>query len=220
MILAGKVIVDDQKIEKAATPIASAAVIRVKPMPRYVSRGGEKLAQAFAALHLSDLCRGAVVLDVGASTGGFTDCCLQHGAAQVYALDIGTNQLAWKMRRHPQVVVMERTDIRLLAERHFPDVNLVVADISFNSVAMLLPAITRVVPSKAVHYLMLVKPQFELPRGKIPPGGVVTDEAARQEALALVDKAFQDLGFSAGRSIDSALAGRCGNREIFYYVCS
>ena len=117
LILAGQVIVDDQKVQKASTLVAPDAQVRMRQQPRYVSRGGEKLAAAINALHIAPICQGAVVLDVGASTGGFTDCCLQHGARTVYALDIGTNQLAWKMRSEPRVVVMEQTDIRQLAER-------------------------------------------------------------------------------------------------------
>ena len=220
MILAGRVIVDEQKVEKRAVLIATTAAIRVKPLPPYVSRGGEKLAAALQALGLCEVIKGAVVLDVGASTGGFTDCCLQHGAAKVYAVDIGTNQLAWKMRSHSQVISMEKTDIRLLPEGHFSDVSMVVADISFNSIRALLPAIIRVVPPKNVQYLVLVKPQFELSREKIPDGGVVADESLRHEALILVENAFKDLGFGAGKSVDSALPGRSGNQEIFYYICS
>ena len=218
LILAGQVIVDDQKVQKASTLVAPDAQVRMRQQPRYVSRGGEKLAAAINALHIAPICQGAVVLDVGASTGGFTDCCLQHGARTVYALDIGTNQLAWKMRSDPRVVVMEQTDIRQLAEGYFQDVSLVVADISFNSVATLLPAVVRVVPPTAVHYLVLVKPQFELPRGKVPAGGVVTDDASRHEALAMVESAFARLGLPGGRSVASALPGRRGNQEIFYYV--
>ncbi len=155
------------------------------------------------------------MLDCGASTGGFTDCCLQLGASKVYALDVGHNQLAWKLRTDPRVVAKEQCDIRHVKEIIDENINFVVADISFNSVDRLLPALCAAVPTRAVHFLILVKPQFELAADAVPAGGVVADEDSRQAALTIALQAMQREGLEFLQSVDSQVSGREGNREIF-----
>jgi 23S rRNA (cytidine1920-2'-O)/16S rRNA (cytidine1409-2'-O)-methyltransferase len=218
LILAGKVLVKEQRVDKASQLVADEAGIRVKSVCPFVSRGGEKLAAAIEELNLYSVVKNAIVLDVGASTGGFTDCCLQRGALKVYALDIGTNQLAWRLRCDERVICMEQTDIKDIEAGRFSDVTLMVADISFNSISVLLPEMVRVVVRHKVHFLVLVKPQFELPREKVPRGGVVTDPNLREEAAASVAEAFKAAGLPQGVFVDSRVKGRSGNQEIFYYV--
>jgi len=192
--------------------------LRVKDSSRFVSRAGEKLAHALADLGLADVVKGAVVLDVGASTGGFTQCCLELGAKMVIAVDVGSNQLAWELRQDARVRVLEQTDIRAFDPAAYPPVDFVVADISFNSLARLAPALRQAAPRPNTRFLVLVKPQFELPRAQVPGGGVVVDEALREEAVRRVAAAFIAAGLGPGRTVDSRVPGRAGNREIFFYA--
>lgn len=215
LIMAGQVLVQDQRVDKPGSLIRADLSIRVKDTGRFVSRGGEKLAHALTDLGLTETMRGSIVLDVGASTGGFTHCCLSLGAKHVIALDVGSNQLAWELRQDPRVTVLEQTDIRAFDPSQHPAVNFVVADVSFNSLARLAPALRRAAPGTHVPFVLLVKPQFELPKEKVPSGGVVENEDARQEAVALVRASFFALGFSKARIVDSRIPGKTGNREIF-----
>lgn len=218
LIMAGEVVVGDQRVDKPGTRLAPEVMIRVKSRGQYVSRGGDKLASAIAALGLGPLFQQAAVMDVGASTGGFTDCCLQLGAALVYAVDVGDNQLAWKLRQDPRVQVHEKTHIKDFTLPTDSPLHWVVADISFNSIRRLLPAILDAVGERRdVAYLLLVKPQFELPSTKIPEGGVVTEEVDRQMALDIVMGAMREGGFTDLRSVASGVTGRSGNQEIFIY---
>lgn len=218
LVLAGKVVAGDQRVDKPSVLISADVAIRVKGESRFVSRGGEKLRAALEDLGLLDALHGKTVLDVGASTGGFTDCCLDLGADRVIALDVGTGQLAWELRQNPKVSVLERTDIRDFDPAAYPPIDVVVVDISFNSLARLAPALRAAAPGKGVLFLVLVKPQFELPRGMIPSGGVVTDDDARRQALAAVKAAFAALDLPSGQALDARVSGRAGNREIFYCV--
>lgn len=218
LVMAGKVLASEQRQEKAGMLIAEDAALRVKGESRFVSRGGDKLWMAIEDLELAATIAGIVVLDVGASTGGFTDCCLELGAKQVIALDVGTGQLAWELRQDPRVISLEQTDIREFNVGAHADVDLVVADVSFNSLARLAPALRRAAPSASARFLLLVKPQFELPRHVIPKGGVVTDPEAHARALDEVRAALEKVGLAGGRAVPSRLPGRTGNREIFYYV--
>jgi 23S rRNA (cytidine1920-2'-O)/16S rRNA (cytidine1409-2'-O)-methyltransferase len=215
LIMAGQVLVDEQRMDKPGQPVRDGQNLRLKDQKRFVSRGGDKLWGAIQDLGLSSMVAGATVLDCGASTGGFTDCCLQLGANKVYALDVGHNQLAWKLRTDPRVVVKEQCDIRQVTEVIDDAINFVVADISFNSVDRLLPALCAAVPSHAVHFLILVKPQFELAADAVPVGGVVADDASRQAALNIALQAMQREGLEFLKSVDSQVTGREGNREIF-----
>lgn len=217
LVMAGEVVVDDQRIDKPGTLVRRDQAVRVKDSGgRFVSRGGDKLHAALVDLGLTELVKGAVVLDVGASTGGFTDCCLQLGAKHVIALDVGTNQLVWSLRQDPRVTVLEGTDVRSFPRDAHPRPDLVVADVSFNSLARLAEGFVEAAPGAKL--LLLVKPQFELKREQIPPGGVVEDPALKDQAVERVVQAFARLGLQKQAAVESKLAGRAGNKEIFLFL--
>lgn len=220
LIMAGKVVVGDQRIDKPGTPVAEDESVRIKGQRRFVSRGGDKLWGAVEDLGLQGRFQDAVVLDCGASTGGFTDCSLQLGARKVYALDVGFNQLAWSLRSDPRVVVREGCDIRDVDAVIDESLSIVLADISFNSLDRLLPAIRNAVPAQGVDYLLLCKPQFELVGELVPEGGVVNDPSLRAQALAIVETAMAREGLVIQSSVESRLKGREGNQEIFVWARS
>lgn len=216
LIMAGQAVVADQMVDKPGFLVPNGAAVRLKGAVRaFASRGGDKLAGAVLGLGLTGVLKDAVVLDIGAATGGFTDVCLSHGAARVYAVDRGTNLLDYRLIRDPRVVVMDGTDAREFRPNQFKDVGIVVADISFAALAELLPAIVAAVAAPAAKFLVLVKPQFELPVTDVPAGGVVVGDADRQRAVAEVVAAFTALGLSVEATRDSSVTGRKGNREIF-----
>ncbi|RMF47404.1 MAG: TlyA family RNA methyltransferase [Deltaproteobacteria bacterium] len=217
LILAGRVLVDDRPVDKAGFPVFPDAPVRVRgeDIP-YVSRGGLKLVAAldFFPIHVE----GRIAIDVGASTGGFTDCLLQHGAKLVYAVDVGYGQLAWSLRNDPRVVSMERTNIRHLEpERleHRPD--LAVIDASFISLAKVLPATLRLL-CRPADIVALVKPQFEVGKGQVGKGGVVRDDRLRQKALEDISACARDLGLEVAGAIESPVPGPKGNREFLLYL--
>ncbi len=217
LILAGDVLVGDRPATKPGVLVGRDAPVRLRaPASRYVSRGGEKLAGALDAFHLD--VAGLVALDVGASTGGFTDCLLGRGARRVIAVDVGYGQLAWALRQDARVVVLERTNARhldptLLPER--PDVATI--DVSFISLALVLPAVTSVL-GPGGGAVALVKPQFEAGRGQVGKGGVVRDPAVRAAAVARVRAAADAAGFAVRGEVDSVLPGPKGNREVFLWL--
>jgi 23S rRNA (cytidine1920-2'-O)/16S rRNA (cytidine1409-2'-O)-methyltransferase len=213
LIRAGHVLVDDRPEDKPGTRVRGASQIRVRgEVKRFVSRGGDKLAGALDDLGVR--AEGRACLDVGASTGGFTDCLLQRGARSVVAVDVGYGQLDARLRGDPRVHVRERTNARHLEPEALPGpVSLVTADVSFISLRLLLPALVRCAPD--AEWLLMVKPQFEVGRERVGKGGVVRDDALRAEAADAVSAEAKQLGFEeAGRS-DSRLPGPQGNREIF-----
>jgi 23S rRNA (cytidine1920-2'-O)/16S rRNA (cytidine1409-2'-O)-methyltransferase len=182
---------------------------------RFVSRGGDKLAGALADLDVDPA--GRHVLDLGASTGGFTDCLLQAGATGVVAVDVGYGQLDLGLRRDPRVRVMERTNARQLAAADLPEpIGLVTIDVSFISSTLLLPRLPEVAPGAEV--LVMVKPQFELERGRVGKGGVVRDDGDRTEAADRVAACATDLGYREAGRAESRLSGPKGNREIFLHL--
>ncbi|MFW6051942.1 MAG: TlyA family RNA methyltransferase [Myxococcota bacterium] len=215
-ILAGEVFTGERRVEKAGERLDAEAplALRGKSHP-YVSRGGAKLEGALDALGVE--VGGKVAADFGASTGGFTDCLLQRGAARVYAIDVGYGQLHPRLRSDPRVVVMERTNARYLRAGDLPhEMDLVVIDASFIGLDKLLPAARAVLaPGGAV--LALVKPQFELPPGEVP-GGVVRDEGARLRAVQAVEAAAVRRGFRVLGRTDAPIAGPKGNREVFVHL--
>ena len=215
-ILAGDVVVENQRVDKAGLTILSSAAIRLKDEGRFVSRGGDKLFAASEDFGLLEEFKGKIVLDVGASTGGFTDCCLQLGAIRAYAVDVGTNQLAWSLRQDPRVISHEKTDIRDFSPPEGLDIDWVVADVSFTSLTRLLDKIIEAAPRAKL--LLLVKPQFELPRDLIPAGGVVVDDNDRLEAVLLVENTLKAKGFVILNKKDARIEGRAGNREIFIHA--
>lgn len=217
-IYAGKVLANEQRIQKPGDLLSPLLKLRVKGENRskFVGRGGHKLQSAIETFNMRAKFEGKVVLDVGASTGGFTDCVLRLGAGQVLALDVGTNQLAWSLRSHPRVVVLENMDIRDFKRESFPAIDWILADVSFNSLSKLAPSLQKAC-TKTTDCLVLVKPQFELPNEKIPAGGIVTDPSLWENAVSSVLKAFENLGAKDFRQVKSAIKGREGNQEFFLY---
>ncbi|MES2746279.1 MAG: TlyA family RNA methyltransferase [Bdellovibrionota bacterium] len=215
LIMAGEIFVNEQKEDKPGYLVKPEQIVRAKNRSRFVSRGGDKLWGAAEDLALTDSFGGAVVLDCGASTGGFTDCSLQLGAKQVYAIEMGFNQLDWKLKTDARVISMESTDIRDLKEPLTSEISIVLADLSFNSLDRTLKAIRKITPHYPVSYLLLVKPQFELEVSLIPTGGVVNDPSLREKALEKVRAAMEREGISLQKAVNSRLKGREGNQEIF-----
>lgn len=215
LILAGQVFVDGQKADKAGHAISPAARIELLDSPRYVGRGGLKLEAALD--HFKIQAGGKVCLDIGSSTGGFTDCLLQHGAARVYAIDVGTAQLAWKLRNDPRVVVREQVNARYLTASEIPEpIDLAVCDVSFISITMILPALPNLL-AKSAEMVILVKPQFELEREQVGKGGIIRDPALHQQACHRVEEAVHRLGFQTG-ILPSPVLGAEGNQEFLLYA--
>jgi 23S rRNA (cytidine1920-2'-O)/16S rRNA (cytidine1409-2'-O)-methyltransferase len=214
MIMAGKVLVNNQPVDKAGFLVSAtdSIVLKEKDIP-YVSRGGLKLEGALQALELNP--EGCICLDVGASTGGFTDCLLQHGASRVYAVDVGYGQLAWKLRQDSRVVVIERTNIRYMSAEMIPEpVDLVTIDVSFISLKIVVPAVTAFM-GKDARILALIKPQFEVGRNQVGKGGVVRDAKLHKGVIENLSAFFQAGGLSWGRVLPSPILGPKGNREFF-----
>lgn len=214
LILAGKVKVSGRRAEKAGTVVAEGAEIEVASDDGWASRGAHKLLGAIAAFEpLREAIEGADALDIGASTGGFSDVLLRHGAARVIALDVGYGQLHERLRTDPRVTVIDRTNIRWLEPGALPFVpTLAVCDTSFISVRLFLPVVFRELASGG-RFVVLVKPQFEVGRDRVPRGGVVSDEAERHRALSEVEAAARAAGFTVEGHTESPLAGPAGNRE-------
>jgi 23S rRNA (cytidine1920-2'-O)/16S rRNA (cytidine1409-2'-O)-methyltransferase len=216
LIMAGRVRVDGRPATKPGTPVSATAVLDVERPRPYVSRGGEKLEGALAAFEID--ARGARALDVGASTGGFTDCLLAHGAAHVTALDVGYGQLAVTLRDDPRVTVIERTNFRLLPDDALGEpFDLIVIDASFISVVTLI-ARARVFLAPGGSMLALVKPQFEAGPARLGGGGVVRDGAIRAEIVREVRDAIAGLGLAPVAAVRSPLRGPKGNVEVFLLV--
>ena len=216
LIRSGRVLVDDVPVEKPGTRVRDGAAIRVRGEERgFVSRGGEKLAGALQDLGIDP--SGLACLDLGASTGGFTDCLLRAGARQVVAVDVGYGQLDAKLRGDPRVLVLERTNARYLEASAVPGpIDLVTIDVSFISTTLLLPRLPEVAPGADV--LVMVKPQFEVDRNQVGKGGVVRDEALRAAAAERVRGCAESLGYRLQGQVDSRLPGPKGNREIFLWL--
>jgi 23S rRNA (cytidine1920-2'-O)/16S rRNA (cytidine1409-2'-O)-methyltransferase len=216
LILAGEVFSGERRVEKPGELLAVDAPLAVRAQLPYVSRGGVKLAAALDAFSIDP--RGKTCLDVGASTGGFTDCLLKHGAAAVTAVDVGYGQLAWKIRNDPRVTVMERTNFRHLEPGSFPaPFDLAVADVSFISLTLILPGISASLRPGG-EAVLLVKPQFEAGREAVGKGGIVRDPAAREGAVRKVAEAASALGFTVAGRIGSPLTGADGNVEYLLHL--
>jgi 23S rRNA (cytidine1920-2'-O)/16S rRNA (cytidine1409-2'-O)-methyltransferase len=214
LIMAGSVRVDDRLADKAGLLVGENQRVEVAEgaLP-YVSRGGLKLQAALDAFGLD--VRGWVCLDVGASTGGFTDCLLQRGAGRVYAVDVGYGQIAWSLRQDPRVVVIERTNIRTIDPEKMPEpVDLITIDVSFISLKLVVLAVLRFLKPGG-RLLPLVKPQFEVGKGEVGKGGVVRDPAQHERVLADLALFFNGLGLTCGPVIPSPVIGPKGNREFF-----
>jgi 23S rRNA (cytidine1920-2'-O)/16S rRNA (cytidine1409-2'-O)-methyltransferase len=238
LILAGKVLANEQKIEKAGVSVPDDAKIRLLGEDlRYVSRGGLKLERALE--HWNINVEGCTCLDVGASTGGFTDCMLQHGAARVIAVDTGYGQIDLKLRNDPRVRLLEKTNARYLTAAHLqpllkdaaPDISgnitFIAMDVSFISATLVLPAVLEAISLSrqpesgtppSLDAVILVKPQFEAGREHVGKGGIVRDEDARSLAVEKVRSAIQQLGATQTEVIDSPILGAEGNREFLLYA--
>lgn len=223
LILAGNVLVNDQKIEKAGTQVAEDCAIRLLGEDlKYVSRGGLKLERALE--HWSIDVEGKICLDVGASTGGFTDCLLQHGAGHVIAIDTGYGQMDFKLRQDPRVQLLEKTNARFLTrEQVGSSVEFIAMDVSFISATLVLPAVVAAaLPESATdrssrQIVVLVKPQFEAGREHVGKGGIIRDETIQQAAVEKVRAAMLSLGVSKTDVIDSPILGTEGNREFLLH---
>lgn len=210
LIMAGRVLVDDRPVDKAGTSVAVTARVQVRHGLPYVSRGGLKLEAALDAFHIH--VDGWIVADVGASTGGFTDCLLQRGAARVYAIDVGYGLLAWKLRQDPRVVIMDRTNARHLQNLPEP-ITLVTIDASFISLEQLLPAVSGWLGPEG-QIVALIKPQFEAGPGQVEKGGVVREPDVHRAILEQVTASAQVHGLALVGLIPSPITGPAGNVEF------
>jgi len=215
LVMAGQVRVNGQVVLKPSTQIPTNDHIEIERGPRFVSRGGEKLEPALLAFGLGDL-QGRVCVDVGASTGGFTDCLLQHGAARVYAVDVGYGQLDWRLRSDPRVITMERTNARYLTGLPEP-VDMATMDVSFISIRLVLPAIGRLLRPGA-QAIVLVKPQFEAGRQQVGKGGVVRDPAVHRAVLRELVSWGDREGFGFQKLAVSPIRGPAGNVEFLSMI--
>jgi len=216
MVMAGVVLVNEQRINKPSDLVAPDAEIRVKggddPASRYVGRGGLKLEAALREFQIN--VEGLTCLDVGASTGGFTDCLLQHGASKVISIDVGHNQIDWRLRTDSRVEVREGINARYLTPDDFPGrFELVVMDVSFISATKIMPAIVSLLTDTG-QLITLIKPQFEVGRGEVGKGGIVRDSQKHARVIDEVNRAAQDLGLRARNVIESPIHGADGNIEF------
>jgi 23S rRNA (cytidine1920-2'-O)/16S rRNA (cytidine1409-2'-O)-methyltransferase len=211
-VLAGGVSVDGVMVDKPAKLVSPDARIEIVRPASFVSRAGDKLAAALDAFHIDP--RGAIGLDVGCSTGGFTDCLLQRGATRIYAIDVGYGQFEWKLRQDSRVVLLERTNIRYVDRAAVPEpIDLAVIDVSFISLTLVLPAVVYLLNSGAM-VVALVKPQFEVGKGQVGRGGIVRDDTQREAVTEKVIACAAHLGLQLKGVLDSPVIGRKGNREI------
>jgi 23S rRNA (cytidine1920-2'-O)/16S rRNA (cytidine1409-2'-O)-methyltransferase len=214
ILMAGEVLVDNVPVVKAGTLVEKNSIVRLKSEKNpYVSRGGIKLAHALKEFKCK--VKGMICLDVGASTGGFTDCLLQNGAAKVYAVDVGYGQLARKIATDPRVIIIDRQNVRFLKKEQVPDpVDLAVIDVSFISLKLVFLSVDKFLKRDG-SVIALVKPQFEVRREFVAAGGVVKDQRIRELAVEKVIRAGKDAGWHFRNFVESPIEGPAGNREYF-----
>lgn len=220
LILAGKILVDGRVRDKIGNQVDPTASIEVKEktLCPYVGRGGWKLEKALKELSLN--VQDKVALDVGASTGGFTDCLLQRGCRRVYAVDVGYGQLAWKLRQDPRVISLERQNIRYLTQTGIPEkADLATIDVSFISLSLVLPAVQELIVPEG-DLLCLVKPQFEIGKGEVGKGGVVRDSQKHEQILRKIIAYAKKIGLQTQGMVRSPRKGPKGNVEFFLHLCS
>jgi 23S rRNA (cytidine1920-2'-O)/16S rRNA (cytidine1409-2'-O)-methyltransferase len=217
LIIAGQVLVDEQRADKPGHAIDTSAEIRIKGETlKYASRGGLKLEAALREFDIDPA--GKNCIDVGASTGGFTDCLLQHGAARVWAVDVGHNQLVWRLRQDARVVTLEGVNARSLSPIQFPvPFNLATVDVSFISLDKILPPLRTCLTVDA-DCIALIKPQFEVGKGEVGKGGIVTDPSKQRRVIGQVVDAARSAGFLAVNLIESPILGAEGNREFLIHL--
>src|SRR5437868_5031483 len=212
-IMAGQVRIGEQVAQKPSILVDSNAMIATAATPRFVGRGGLKLEGALDFFEID--VRDQIAVDIGASTGGFTDCLLQRGAVKVYAVDVGYGQLAWKIRNDPRVVVREKVNARFLSREHIPElVDLCVIDVSFISLSLILPRAFELITPDGV-ILALIKPQFELQRKDVGRGGIVRDPALHEKAQQKIVKFAEASNYCMAGLVPSIITGADGNQEFF-----
>ena len=215
LVMAGVVLVDEKRVEKPSEAFLPGVTVRIRgdsPESRYVSRGGLKLEAALREFQVDPT--GFVCLDIGASTGGFTDCLLQHGAARVVAVDAGTNQILWKLREDPRVEVREQTNARELLASNFSEVfDLIVMDVSFISVTKIIPVLPPLLKDLG-RVIILIKPQFEVGRGEVGKGGIVREPEKHRRVIEEVNESAETYGLFVKGLIDSPITGAEGNKEF------
>jgi 23S rRNA (cytidine1920-2'-O)/16S rRNA (cytidine1409-2'-O)-methyltransferase len=215
LIMAGEVLIDGQRAAKAGQMVSPEVLIELTAKPRFVGRGGIKLAAALETFGID--VAGSVCADFGSSTGGFTDCLLQAGAARVHAIDVGTGQLDWRLRNDPRVVVHEGVNARYVEPADLGEaVDLAVCDVSFISATLILPAMAKVLKPATGRIVVLVKPQFEVGKGQVGKGGIVRDPAQHEEACAKIRACAEGLRFET-QLTESPIAGAEGNKEFLLY---
>jgi len=214
MVMAGQVLVNDERVKKPSQCFPPSAQIRLKGLDHpYVSRGGLKLEQALKEWEINP--SGKICVDIGASTGGFTDCLLQHGASRVYAFDTGTHQLHFRLRKDPNVIAQENFNVRYLKKQDISEaIDLIVIDVSFISLTLIIPPLLRAIDGPW-QVLMLVKPQFEAKRSQVGKGGIVRDEKIHRATLEKIIKFVKTEGLEVQGWSPAALKGQKGNQEFF-----
>lgn len=219
MIGAGEVYVDNRIADKPGRLYPATVVLRLKEKCPYVSRGGLKLAESLSHFNIDP--KDKICIDIGASTGGFTDCLLQHDAKTVYAVDVAYGQLAWKIRQDPRVVVLERFNARKITVKdiHGNHLDLAVMDVSFISITTLLPPLVTLFGT-SVAIIALIKPQFELAKKLVGEGGVVVDPSLHQQAIEKIVNFVDQMGLVSHGVIPSPILGPKGNREFLIYITS
>jgi 23S rRNA (cytidine1920-2'-O)/16S rRNA (cytidine1409-2'-O)-methyltransferase len=216
IILAGQVTVDEEVVDKAGAIIQPGCCIAIVEKSRFVSRGGDKIEHAFRQFR-PDI-KGKLALDIGASTGGFTDCLLRHGARRVYAIDVGYGQLAWELREDPRVVVVERTNARDLKPDLFAEPpEIATIDASFISLTLLLKPVSEVLADGG-QIIALIKPQFEAGREQVGKGGVVRDPEVHIQVVEKIKSFAKGIGLNPKSTMESPLQGPAGNKEFFIYI--
>ncbi|MGI9536725.1 MAG: TlyA family RNA methyltransferase [Desulfocapsaceae bacterium] len=217
LIMAGRVLVDDRVVDKAGSLVAQGSDIRIKQSPPYVSRGGTKLKGGLDFFSIDP--KDWICVDIGASTGGFTDCLLQAGASRVYAVDVAYGILDWKLRSDPRVSVLERCNARYIKKDQIPEaVDFCVFDTSFISLTRLLPPVIPLFDTKKVRILCLVKPQFELDRSQIDAGGIVTEKSLRVSAVEKIIEFCSSYELVSRGYTESSIKGTKGNQEYLLYM--
>jgi 23S rRNA (cytidine1920-2'-O)/16S rRNA (cytidine1409-2'-O)-methyltransferase len=229
LLLAGRVWVDEQRVDKPGHLIDVESKIRITEQLLYVSRGGLKLKAAVD--HFQIPVNGRYCVDLGASTGGFTDCLLQHGALEVHAFDVGRGQMDWKLRNDPRVIIRDQFNVRYITAKDLPaQVSLITADLSFISLGKILEPLKNAILSRyetepescggevRIDIILLVKPQFEVGKGQVGKGGIVRDAPKRHQALEMVGKIATQLGYRVMGSIPSPILGAKGNQEFLMYL--
>ena len=217
LIMSGRVLVNSRRIDKPSAMIEQASDISIKgKVSPFVSRGGEKLEEALSRFSIE--VEGKIAFDVGASTGGFTDCLLQRGARRVYALDVGYGQLAWKLRIDPRVVPIERQNVRYIKEDTIPEkVDLITIDVSFISLKKVIPAVLPLL-NRPGEIVCLIKPQFEVGKGEVGKKGLVKEPEKHRRVIEEISSFARELNLLVNGVIESPIMGQEGNREFFIYL--